>query len=247
MKKWQTTLHGGMMIVMLGNSLPAYAQQAVRIPNGNDVALGSVGDSACGSAGAVSCTLNAISRLIASAVLGAIGTGTNPIGSVQPTTAANWGIGAIASPPPANAPYLSGLANSTEPAKATTGNQVGGWFDLAGKPIVSPYAARELMVRGMASTSSTLSVSLIGPQGSNVKTYITDIQCGRTDAGTTALAVTFNDNANTVMVLPNNGGGGGNNISPKIPLVTAANATFTFSSSISVGTLICNAQGFSGY
>ena len=247
MNKWQTTVHGGMMIVMLGNCLPAYAQQAVRVPNGYDVTLGSLGDSACASSGAVSCTLAALNRALLTAVLGAIGTGTNPIGSVQPTTAANWGVGAIASVPPANAPYWAGGASSTEPAKATTGNLTGVWVDLAGKPVVSPYAARELMVRGMASTSSTLSVSLIGPQGSGVKTYITDIQCGRTDAGTTALAVTFNDNANTVMVLPNNGGGGGNNISPKIPLVTAANATFTFSSSISVGTLICNAQGFSGY
>jgi hypothetical protein len=241
MKKWQTTLHGGMMIVMLGNSLPAYAQQAVRIPNGNDVALGSLGDSACASAGAVSCTLAALERSLFSAFI------ASQPRTVLPTTAASWGIGSIGAVPPANAPYWAGGASSTEPAKATTGNLTGVWVDLSGKPIVSPYAARELMVRGMASTSSTLSVSLIGPQGSNIKTYITDIQCGRTDAGTTALAVTFNDNANTVMVLPNNGGGGGNNISPKIPLVTAANATFTFASSQSVGTLICNAQGFSGY
>jgi hypothetical protein len=247
MKKWQTTVHGGMMIVMLGNSLPAYAQQAVRIPNGNNVVEGTLTDAACASAGAVSCTINALSRLMASTMAGAIATGTNPIGSVQPTTPANWGIGAIASPPPANAPYFSGDASSAEPAKATTGNLTGGWVDLTGKLVISPYAPRELMVRGSASTSSTLSVGLIGPQGSGVKAYITDIQCGRSDAGTSALIVTFNDNANSVMILPNNGGGSGNNFTPKIPLVTAANATFTMASSLSVGTLFCNAQGFTGY
>lgn len=247
MKKWQTTLHGGMMIVMMANSLPAHAQQAVRIPNGNDVTLGTLGDGACATAGAATCSIAALNRGMFSAIVGAIATGTNPIGSVLPTTAASWGIGLVTAVPPANAHYLGGDGSSTEPAKATTGNLTGAWFDLAGKTIISPYAARELMIRGSANAVSTTAVGLLGAQGTSVKIYVTDVQCGRTDAGTTAIAVTFNDNATTVLVIPNNGGGGGNNISPKIPLVTNANASFTFASNVSISTLFCNAQAFAGY
>lgn len=123
----------------------------------------------------------------------------------NPGTAANWGVGATGSAVPANASYMAGLANSSEPAKATTGNLTGALLDLAGKVATSPYAVRESMVRGSASATGTGATTLIAAGGSNVKTYVTDVECGRNDAGTTAIFVTLSDAASTILVLPNNG------------------------------------------
>ena len=81
------------------------------------------------------------------------------------------------------------------------------------------------------------------PSGARVN-YITAAQCGRTDAGTSAIYVTFNDDASTIMVLPNSGGGGGNNMTFPSPLMVAG--AFKFTASSGVSTLYCNAQGFTG-
>jgi len=117
---------------------------------------------------------------------------------------------------------------------------------LEGKPVFLPYSVKENMVRGMASTALTTALQLLPPSGSGLKTYIPDVQCGRTDAGTTAITVIFNDTATSVLILPNNGGGGGNNQHFSVPLVTAANATFTFAPSVAIATVVCNAQGYKG-
>jgi hypothetical protein len=148
---------------------------------------------------------------------------------------------------PADATYQGGNAQSSEPAATTTGNLTGSFFDLTGKQVTSPYANRENMVRGSASATGTGATTIIAAQGSNVKTYITGVQCGRSDAGTSAITITLNDTATSVLVLPNTGGGGGNNVAFNVPLVTAANTAFTFTASGSTTTVYCSAQGFKGY
>jgi hypothetical protein len=142
---------------------------------------------------------------------------------------------------------IAGRAKSAAPTAASDGQIQPLWVDLTGKAVTSPYAARELMVRGAASTTGTGATTLIAAGGASIKTYITDIECGRTDAGTSAITVTFNDSASTVLVLPNSGGGGGNVKAFNVPLVTAANTAFTFTAGTGVTTLYCAAQGFSGY
>lgn len=72
MKKWQQAVHGTLMTVMVVNSFPAFAQQSVRVPNGNDVVEGTVSDNACATAGAATCTINALQRAIFSAVTGPV-------------------------------------------------------------------------------------------------------------------------------------------------------------------------------
>lgn len=140
-----------------------------------------------------------------------------------------------------------GLASSTEPAAATTGHPVAALFDLAGKEVTSPYANRELYLRGTATTTGTGATTLIAAQGASVKIYVTGLECGRTDTGATALTVTLNDSASSVFVVPNNGGGGGNNISFAAPLALAVNTALTFTSGAGVTSLICSAQGYAGY
>ena len=113
--------------------------------------------------------------------------------------------------------------------------------------MTSPYSNRENQVGGSATATGTAATTIIAAGGASVKTYVTDVECGRTDAGSTAVYVTFNDSHSTILVLPNSGGGGGHDKTFETPLATAAATAFTFTSSASISTIYCSAQGFSGY
>ena len=166
----------------------------------------------------------------------------------NPGTAANWGVGATGSAIPANAASQGVDAQSAEPSKATTGNLTPVFGDLTGKIVTSPYANRENYTRGAGSSTSTAAITILPASGSaSLKEYATAVQCGRTDAGTSAIYVTLNDSASTVLVLPNNGGGGGNNPPLQVPLVVAANTAMTATPSAGVSTVYCSAQGYNGY
>jgi hypothetical protein len=83
------------------------------------------------------------------------------------------------------------------------------------------------LISGSASATGTSQTTIIAaPSGTRVN-YITAVQCGRTDTGTSAIFVTFNDDASTVMVLPNSGGGGGSNMTFPNPLMVAGAFKFT--------------------
>lgn len=168
------------------------------------------------------------------------------VGTVNPTTAANWGVGATGASVPANAITNGGRAQNAEPSAVTNGQLVSLATGLEGKLITLPYANKENMIRAAASTVGSTAVTLFSSQGSGVKTYITSIQCFRSDAGTSAVTVTFSDSASTVWVLPNSGGGGGVAQNFPEPLVTAANATFSFQMGANISTAFCNAQGYTG-
>jgi hypothetical protein len=166
----------------------------------------------------------------------------------NPGTAANWGVGATGAAVPANGVYHTGDAQSAEPSKATTGNLTGAFFDLVGKFVTSPYANRENYKSGASSGTTTGAITIFPASGSaSLKEYITDVECGRTDAGTTAIYVTLNDGSSTILVIPNSGGGGGNNKTFNVPLVVAANTAMTATPSAGVTTLYCSAQGYNGY
>lgn len=165
----------------------------------------------------------------------------------SPATPAGWGIGAFGAAEPANGVAQGVEGQSVEPAAATTGFTIPVMADLVGKVATSPYAVRELMLRGSITGTDTAAHTIIAAQGASVKTYITDIECGRNDTGTSPITITFSDSAATVIILPNSGGGGGNNKAFNVPLVTAANTAFTFTSGSSITTVFCSAQGFKGY
>ena len=74
--------------------------------------------------------------------------------------------------------------------------------------------------------------------------HVTSLQCGRTDAGTSAVKITFNDSASTVLVLPNSGGGSEVTAVFPSPLVVAANTNFTGTVSANTNAVYCNVQGF---
>jgi hypothetical protein len=111
---------------------------------------------------------------------------------------------------------------------------------LAQQPITSN------LVSGSASATGTSATTIIAAPTTTRLIYVTAVQCGRNDTGTTASYVTFNDNAATIMVLPNSGGGGANTMTLSHPLVVPAATAFKFTSSASISTVYCNARGFSG-
>jgi hypothetical protein len=102
---------------------------------------------------------------------------------------------------------------------------------MLGVFIATAHAQARLdnLVSGSASATGTSQTTIIAaPSGTRVN-YITAAQCGRSDAGTTAIYVTLNDNALTVIVLPNSGGG--NNIVFTSPLTVPAATALTFAAS----------------
>jgi hypothetical protein len=103
------------------------------------------------------------------------------------------------------------------------------------------------LVSGSGSATGTGATTIIAAPTTTRRIYVTAVQCGRTDAGTTGIYVTLNDNASTIIVVPNTGGGGGNNMPFPSPLTVPAATALTFTSSgPGVSTLYCDAQGFTG-
>jgi hypothetical protein len=108
----------------------------------------------------------------------------------------------------------------------------------------TPYISS--LVSGSGSSTGTGATTIISAPASNRRIYVTSAQCGRTDAGTTAVFVTLNDDATTVVVVPNSGGGGGNNPVFPYALTVTRGTALTFTASSGISTIYCNAQGFTG-
>lgn len=102
------------------------------------------------------------------------------------------------------------------------------------------------LVSGSGNTTGTGATTIIAAPSATRRLYITAVECGRTDAGTTAVRATLNDDGTTVIVIPNSGGGGGNNMYFANPLTVPAGTALTFTMSGGVTTAYCSAQGFSG-
>jgi hypothetical protein len=116
--------------------------------------------------------------------------------------------------------------------------------------VVTPAHAQQPptsnLVSGNGSATGTGATTIIAAPSATRRIYVRSVACGRNDAGTTAIFVTFNDTSSTVMVLPNSGGGGANNMAFASPLTVPAATAFTFTASTGISTVYCNAQGFTG-
>jgi hypothetical protein len=102
------------------------------------------------------------------------------------------------------------------------------------------------LVSGSASATTTAATQIIAAPSATRRIYVTAIECGRTDTGSSAISVALNDNATTTLVLPNSGGGGGSNATFSAPLTVPAATALTFAMSSNTSTIYCNAQGFTG-
>lgn len=99
--------------------------------------------------------------------------------------------------------------------------------------------------QGTCTATTTAACTFTNSSAVGFKTYISSLQCGRTDTGTTPITVTLNDNSASVYVLPNSGGGVLVSVKFDPALVMANLATAaTFTASSSISSVICNAQGY---
>lgn len=115
-----------------------------------------------------------------------------------------------------------------------------------GKLVVQPWALTPNLADGGGSSTGTGTFTVLAASGSaSLKEYMTSLQCGRSDAGTTAITVAISDGTKTrTFVVPDNGGGGGNNGHFVTPIVFAANTAVTAAFSAGVTTGYCNAEGY---
>lgn len=154
-------------------------------------------------------------------------------------------VGAPGTAVPSTA-ILNGCQGATGELTAVTNGQMQIiQCGIEGKAIVLPYANKENQVRGATTSAVTTAVTLLGAI-SSTKQYVTDIECFRSDAGTSAITLTFNDTVTSVFVLPNAGNGGGVVKNFQVPLLVNSGSTFTFALSVAVSTVYCNAQGYKG-
>lgn len=101
------------------------------------------------------------------------------------------------------------------------------------------------LVSGSVTSTGTGATTVIAAPSGTRRLYIKSMQIGRTDAGSSPLIVTLNDDAATVLVVPVAAAGP---IAPVFlkPLTVAAATALTATSGTGVTTLYITAQGFSG-
>jgi hypothetical protein len=110
---------------------------------------------------------------------------------------------------------------------------------------VNAQTPQRNFVSGSGNATGTGATTIIAaPSITGYRLYVRSVQCGRTDAGTTASRVTLNDDGSTVLVLPNTGGGGSSNVVFPMPLTVPRTTALTFTSSASISTVYCSAQAF---
>lgn len=158
--------------------------------------------------------------------------------------AAQAGTASPGSSVPSSAIYVACRAATTQPTAVTDGQLVGPMCGTQGKIVVDPFAPSSLRVNGTATSTDTSAHSIIAAGATGIKNYITGVQCGRTDTGTSPIVITFSDANSTKMIIPAAGNGGANNMDFLSPIATATATAFTFTSGTGVTTAYCNAQGY---
>jgi hypothetical protein len=121
-------------------------------------------------------------------------------------------------------------------------------FGLAPAPTPADAQQQQIsdLVSGSGSATGTSATTIIAAPSGTRRLYISSVECARSDAGTSAIYVTLNDDAGTIVVLPNSGGGGANNLTFPSPLTVAAATALKFTASTNTSTVYCSAAGFSG-
>lgn len=117
--------------------------------------------------------------------------------------------------------------------------------NLAAQTALPGYAASVMGAASISTSTAPVTIIAFGAGWNTAyQLHINGVQCGRNDTGTSAIKVTFNDIASTVMVLPNSGHGGQAVADFPSPLQLNPNTALTGQISASVSTVYCSAQGF---
>lgn len=182
-----------------------------------------------------------------------VGTNTDQTASITVSgTVGLAGGAAVAGPETQGAAVVGGLVRSGCRAAATTpiavadGQAVDPMCSLTGKSVTVLYAPSSFAQRGAANTAATTAQALTSwvTPGAGQFAYVTRMECGREDTGTTNIHITMNDTASSTITLP---AGSGNNpvFDPPLKVTASATApTFTLSAAVSGGNVYCSAQGY---
>ncbi len=215
---------------------PATTVGSVQGVSGGTPLPASIADAADVTLGAKADAATCAATNTAMACLRQIDADVKGTGNVQGVAAS----GATDSDVPLNG---GGRAATAAPTAVTDGQKVVNLLGETGKQVILPYSIKETAVRGTTTATDTAAHTIIASAGGSLKNYITGLQCGRTDAGATAITLTMSDAAASVFILPS---GGATNIQFAIPLATAAATAFSVTSGTGVSTLYCSAQGYTG-
>jgi hypothetical protein len=146
----------------------------------------------------------------------------------------------------ANPVTIGGRAQNAEATAVTNGQVVNIATDLVGKPIVMPFANKEVFVSGAsAGITTATNTSLIAAAGSGVKIYLTGFSCANTGA-TTSLIQFTSGSGGTVLWSTVNPGGAGTNGQIVPPVATATNTALFFTTGSSSSSQFCSVTGYTG-
>lgn len=138
-----------------------------------------------------------------------------------------------------------GRAATASPTAVTDGQKVAAMMTTTGKVVVQPFAPPALWVSGTNNNAATGSAVTLVTNPGSLSMYITDLQCMRTDAGSTALLGTVADSTPTTLgyiSIPSGGAWAAPNVTP---WSVAAGKNLTISFSLTT-TVYCNARGYQG-
>jgi hypothetical protein len=142
---------------------------------------------------------------------------------------------------------MGGVAINAEQTAVTNGQRVNGVFDLTGRFINFPYANKENIVRGCATSTGTSDTSLIAAQGSGVKFYMVGYMISNIGGSAVNSGITFKDGpgGSTIWVSPA-AANTGSAFVPPLPLSGTANTALYFAASTASTTITVCAVGFKG-
>lgn len=114
--------------------------------------------------------------------------------TVNPGTAANWGVGATGAAVPANSPYVAGNAITALPTAATAGNLTGLSVDKFGRAVVLPGTTRDNVgTQTTTISNSTTETTIVTAGGAGVFNDITKLIVSSTAASGTDTRIDFRD------------------------------------------------------
>ena len=144
---------------------------------------------------------------------------------------------------------VGGRAENAEPTAVANGQVVNAAYDFVGRAIVFPYANKENLINGTASTAGTTAVQLAAAPGASTFNYITSWRC--TNSGATGTTVTLAEGGTIDQGFAASGTGFSFSYPTPIGGLGGANpgtvnSAVTFTSGSATTSLICSASGFKG-
>lgn len=141
--------------------------------------------------------------------------------------------------------YVGAQARTTEQAAVTSGQVVAFIADAVGKQVIMPYATKENLVKGSATTTGTSDTSVVAAGSGSLKNYITGGTVYNSGSTTSVITVKDGSGGATLFTTIAPTGGGSNFTLPTPVSGTAATAVYFAAASAST-TIGISLVGYTG-